>query len=160
MNEALFTQFTHFMNLLQRINNTQPLPQTQSKILMILDKHKTLSQKSLNECMQIRSSSLSELLTKLEGKGYIEKDQDLQDKRIVNLQLTDKGRAGIKNITRTQNDMIDHVFSPLSEDEKSQLVSAMEKIIDFIDDEVDTENNNFCCECGICTYGYKKKRRA
>lgn len=159
--EALFTQFNHFSNLVNRLSSQEyaQISQGQGKILRILNKHGSLSQKELAECMQIRAASMSELLSKLEAKGYIEKKADSIDKRMFNISLTKPGAKEAGKLRKVNTEMFNRIFSVLTEKEKELLSSFMCRIIASIDDKADDGAGGFCVECGLCTQGYKRKTR-
>ena len=150
--EQLLTQFSYFSNLLQRTNKEQ----AQGKILRILKHHGELSQKILTHCLQVRAASLSELLTKLENKGFIVRTVNTQDKRIFNIALTHEGHKEAEMLEKQNDEKLEKIFSDITETERTQLSAIMFKLIDSIDDSTDTEGSDFCEECGLCVYGYKR----
>lgn len=156
INDVLYTQLNHCTNLIQRLQSSkyQQLPQGQGKILRILSRHGVVSQKRIAECMQIRSPSVTELVLKLEAKGYVERSADTDDRRVYNISLTDKGRQEALLIENINKKLFEEFFSNLDDAEKKILSELLCKTISFSKHE--SKGCNFCKECGICSMGYKK----
>ena len=64
---------------------------SQQRLLGLLDEMGPTSQKKIQEILDIKCGSLSELCTKLLDKGYIEKSRDENDRRNAVLKITEKG---------------------------------------------------------------------
>lgn len=133
--EQLMHQFRHSFNLIRRSfhvshskHEESHLHDGQGMLLRILERHDGITQKDLAEMLQIRPPSLSELVSKLEGKGCIQKLTNEEDKRISNIKLTQKGHAVIKQVREERADMSKEFFSALSEDEQKQLLELLTKI--------------------------------
>jgi DNA-binding MarR family transcriptional regulator len=156
MNDILYTQLNHCINLLHRLQSSQyrQLPQGQGKILRILAKHGTLSHKELAECMQIRSPSTTELVLKLENKGYVARAIDATDRRVFNVSLTDKGREEARVMETVNNKLLRDFFSNLSLSDKQHLSKLLCKAMSA--SVYENACVSFCKECGICSMGYKK----
>ena len=65
----------------------------QGKLLLLILRKEPVGQKELVEMLDIRPSSLSELLKKLEAKGFVTRTPDEQDKRNMIVTLTGEGKA-------------------------------------------------------------------
>lgn len=65
----------------------------QGKILRILAEKKSISQRQLQEILDIQPGSLSEILTKLESKGLILREKCDEDRRAVVVRITPAGEA-------------------------------------------------------------------
>src|SRR5690554_5193273 len=64
---------------------------SQRRVLYIIRKYGTISQRDLLGKLDIRPSSLSEILSKLEGQGYIQKTRSEADKRNFDVSITPEG---------------------------------------------------------------------
>ena len=114
---------------LHKLHNSLPKGRdSQGRILKILAEHEGISQKKLQEIIDIQPGSLSEVLLKLEKLGLICKKQDGDDKRRQNVYITDAGREAFEQLF-TQHEKDSHeFFKPLSEDEKQTLLDIMKKL--------------------------------
>lgn len=73
------------------VHHTDGQHSGQGRILHILAKEGELTQRELQERLMIQAGSLSELVTKLETKGMLVREQDENDKRKVRLKITSAG---------------------------------------------------------------------
>ena len=78
--------------------------------------------------MNIRPASLSELLKKLNQKGYLSKKQNTDDRRITNYFLTDSGKSYISSMQDERKQLGEELFATLSLTEKEQLHQILNKL--------------------------------
>lgn len=97
----------------------------QQRILKILKYYSDMSQNELQNLLGIQAGSLSEILSKMEKKGFIEKEKDPTDKRKTQLKLTQVGEDALKTDQSKQEDTL----SVLTKDEKEQLESILDKYL-------------------------------
>jgi DNA-binding MarR family transcriptional regulator len=67
------------------------LTYTQYITMMAMWEHHSLSVKDLGRILHLDSGTLTPLLKKLEDKGYVIRERDPADERVVNITLTDQG---------------------------------------------------------------------
>ena len=82
----------------------------------------------LQEILLIQAGSLSEIVGKLEAKGYLTKERDAQDQRKLILKVTPKGRK-----TPEEKQYIksrEELFSSLSDPEQKQLKKLLQKLLE------------------------------
>jgi DNA-binding MarR family transcriptional regulator len=97
----------------------------QGKILVILKVRPEISQKDLSSMLDMRPQSLGEFLAKLEKNGYIARTPSETDHRVVNIKLTEKGRA-----VTEQEFSYDKIFDCLSEEKQVNLSNYFSRIIE------------------------------
>lgn len=102
----------------------------QGKILKILSQNPGITQKELQEMMEIQSGSMSEIITKLETRGFVERTKDENDKRVTRLSMTEEGRAFVEikksQPKRSEKDMLE----ALTDEEQKQLETLLKKLSD------------------------------
>lgn len=101
---------------------------SQKRILIILNELGAITQRALTERLGIQPGSVSEVLTKLENARLITRSSSAADRRTANIMLTEKGEKLAVEMTKQRNKRHDEMFSCLLEDEKSTLLSLLEKI--------------------------------
>jgi DNA-binding MarR family transcriptional regulator len=74
----------------------------QQRVLAVLNLEDGLVQNYLAEVLDLRPSSLAELLKKMESSGDIQRKEDAADKRIKRIFLTATGRKKSRKITGTK----------------------------------------------------------
>ena len=77
-----------YMPLLDQLDLTY----TQYIVMMVLWEEKHVNEKFLCEALCLKSNTMTPLLKKLEGKGYITKTRDRGDERKLVISLTEAGR--------------------------------------------------------------------
>ncbi len=140
LSETLLEQVRNCTNLVHRLMHSEHhavhpsaeeanIGRGQGLVLRILAEEDGLAQSEITEKLDIRPSSLGELVTKLERNGYVERRQNETDKRVVNVFLTEKGREAESKFINPRREAAKSWFAGLSEEEKSQLSELMGKMI-------------------------------
>ena len=101
----------------------------QGRILALLKLKDDVSTKDLSMVLGIRVSSLNEMLAKLEKNGYVERHPSEDDKRVMLVTLTEKGRDA-----NQEEDGPASLFSCLSTEEQEQLGDYLDRIIAALED--------------------------
>lgn len=116
----------------------------QQRVLAILRLEDGLSQRYLTEVLDLRPSSVAELLKKLETNGDITRKEDDNDKRTKLVYLTEAGRKKAdKNASLKDEDYSETFFSGLNEDEKQSFSDNLTKIANGWDDDFKQQADKF-----------------
>ena len=97
----------------------------QDGILAIIAQHSGITQKELGEKLGIQPASVSELLMKLERKGLVARGKSEQDRRSIQVQLTEAGRQLSDASVEDHSDP----FQVLSHQEQEHLRFLLEKLL-------------------------------
>ena len=103
----------------------------QGRILAALQMKDNISTKDLSYLLGLAVSSLNEFLAKLEKGGYITREASEQDKRVMLVKLTEKGKAQQQGQPENASDFGD-IFDCLTETEQKNLGEYLDKIIDAL----------------------------
>lgn len=95
---------------------------SQNRILSILKKDGSITQRQLTEQLGIQPGSASEVLGKLEAAGLILRTPSEEDRRTTTVSLTEEGAAKAGETHRSP------LFSCLTEEEKETLLPLLEKL--------------------------------
>ncbi len=108
------------------------LPEGQPKVLYILYYCEGCFQKDLAERCRIRQSTLTVMLEKLEGKGYIRKERTVVSggKRAYNIYLTEAGRKMAEQVIALIEDLEEQSMKGFSRKERELLLSMLERVTD------------------------------
>lgn len=102
---------------------------SQKRILIILDEvGSSITQRELTERLGIQPGSASEVVAKLENAGYIKRTPSEKDRRTANIELTEIGKVVAAEARKQRICRHEEMFSCLSEDEKEELLSLLEKV--------------------------------
>ena len=101
---------------------------SQKRILIILHEVGKITQRALTERLGIQPGSASEVIAKLESAELITRTPSESDRRTADIQLSDKGRELASQAINQRRHRHEEMFSCLSEDEKTELLTLLEKI--------------------------------
>jgi DNA-binding MarR family transcriptional regulator len=105
----------------------------QRRILVTLLKQEGLTQKELQDLLEISSGALSEILQKMEEASLVERKKSCDDKRQVKLALTPEGKALALQVKEHYIRTLKRMFECLSEQEKEHLGGILEKLVEHLD---------------------------
>ncbi|CUS25539.1 MarR family transcriptional regulator [Paucilactobacillus oligofermentans DSM 15707 = LMG 22743] len=102
----------------------------QDRVLAVLAKENNLTQSYLAEILDLRPSSLAELLKKMENSGDIIRIEDDQDKRVKHIQLTTQGKSKTSKLASSKKSNASDTFlTGLDDQQQVELRDALGKII-------------------------------
>lgn len=104
------------------------------RLLILLANKDGLTNTQISEALDIRPSSVSALVARLEDGGIIERRDSDDDKRQALIFLTDSGKALIAKRRSERAETAAAVFNPLSEEEQQQLATLLQKLLDGLGD--------------------------
>lgn len=104
--------------------------QGQGRLLILLSRQESMTQKELADITQRRSATLSEQLELMEKGGLIIREKNPNDKRNVDIRLTQKGREAAVEAENERVATADTLFSVLEDEEKEQFYRTLGKLIE------------------------------
>lgn len=102
-----------------------------SGTLSALLKSGPVSQRELAEIMNVRAATLSEQIARLDRAGLIERTPNEKDRRSVVVTLSEEGKKEARRCSRERAKYNEELFSVLSEDEKAELASLLERLSEY-----------------------------
>ena len=138
-NHLLFYKFSMINEILDQRNKKQnpemkSITKGQGRLIVLLKRKDNISTKELSEILNISVTSLNETLNKLDQKNFIRKVPSQKDKRVLLVELTEKGR----NLEFKDHKDID-IFDSLSEEEKENMNDYLNRLILYIHDKFKQE---------------------
>lgn len=102
---------------------------SQKRILIVLNEiDGSITQRELTKRLGIQPGSASEVIAKLENEGFVMRLPNETDRRTTDVTLTEAGKAAADQAKGDRDDRHEQMFSCLSETEKDQLLSLLEKV--------------------------------
>lgn len=101
----------------------------QFRVLHLLAEKDNLTNSEIVDALDIRPSSVSALVSKLEANELIERHGSPDDKRVALITLTDKGRDYITGSKKFKDELSESMFESLTSDEQQQLRHLLDKLI-------------------------------
>ena len=118
----------------------------QGRVISLLrQEHDGISQRDLVELLNIRPSSLSEMLDKLESHGLIERRQHETDKRVSNVFITEKGRDAAAHAEEARQKSADTLLAALEPQEQESLSTLLGKVIGSLEAGLGDAEERHCC---------------
>lgn len=111
----------------RRLYHSSCAGRTQGRVLGLLAAG-GMTQREIQERLQIQPGSVSELTGKLELKGFVTRSRDENDRRRVVLSLTPAGRKAAEAAAGRKDVAVR--FDGLTEEERGELAALLEKMID------------------------------
>jgi DNA-binding MarR family transcriptional regulator len=106
----------------------------QQRILMRLNSYGQTTQKELQDVLEISSGALSEILQKMEDSGLISRTKSAEDKRQVDLSLTQLGRETAHSVEEHYHQTLERMFECLSPEQKNQLEQTLGILIAHLEE--------------------------
>lgn len=128
--ERFIDSIQYVGRMMKRNQRDQALPygitKTQWFILRILSR-KPSTIGDLASKLEVRSSSMSQMIDRLELAGLVERKTDPADARSKIVALSDEGKNRMDTISSKRIELLSDPFSQLSEEEQTKIVELMEK---------------------------------
>ena len=101
-------------------------------VLLYLKKHEedTLTQRDLEIGLTLKNPTVTGLLNRLEEKGFITREQNLNDKRSKFIKMTDKTERVLEDAYLYIQELDAKMLNGISEEEQEQLFKHIYKILD------------------------------
>lgn len=125
MDEKLLTQMRNCGHVLRHHTEGKG---GQGRILSILESQGPMTQRALVDIVDVSPAALSEVLGKLEANDWVDRTRSEEDKRHVDIRLTDGGVQAAQANRTEKGIKSQALFSALSEEEQVTLLELLEKL--------------------------------
>ena len=141
--DELFDKYMLIRQMTEAVRNKNtskagPLGDTtrgRGRVLALLKQKDGVSTKDMATIMGIRVSSLNEVLGKMEKEGYVERTASPDDRRVMLVWLTDKGKA----VQLPDQNLPQVLFGTLNQGAQNQLCMHFEQMIASLQNELEEE---------------------
>lgn len=96
-------------------------------VLMVLSEHDALPVLQLGEKLSFQSGTITPIIKKMEANGLISRVRSHMDERIVNVELTQKGKQLCSELTHIPEQLFQ--ASELTKEEYEQLMKLTRKVV-------------------------------
>ncbi len=103
------------------------------RLLACISDHPRVSSRDLCEILDLRPSSLSEMLARAEAEGWIIRAVDEDDRRIQRVILSPKGEAFIAEMEAARKKDLDRKTACFTEEEKAQFCALCNKLSEHLE---------------------------
>ena len=109
------------------------LTEHQGRILSQLDTEDPTMVTELAEYMGVTPSTMSLNLKRLEGAGFVTRTRDPEDRRVMNVLLTEPGRRTREAVTLLDPDRVDAMLSGLRPEDRRRALDGLAILADAAD---------------------------
>lgn len=147
----LLGKLRRLINLMQRArtqefsNHDFNMVDGKGRLLSVLKQKDGLTQRELCEELDIRPSSVGELVRKLEANGLVMRQNNADDRRVMNVYLTESGREFVDKTSSVQSEIRANLFKEISEEEKDTFARVLQKMIISLENEYPMQNADTDC---------------
>ena len=110
-----------------------PFPPAVGRLLACVAENRRVSSRDLCEFLDLRPSSLSEMLARAESEGWITRTTDEDDRRIQRVDLSEKGEAFIAKMEEARKKDLERRTSCFTEEEKAQFCALSDRLSEHLE---------------------------
>ncbi|MFC4531158.1 MarR family winged helix-turn-helix transcriptional regulator [Sphaerisporangium dianthi] len=114
--------------LVLRLNTPGGLSLTSAATLGTLDRSGPCRLTELAAHEGVTQPAMTQLVSRLQEAGLVERAGDAHDGRVVRVHITDAGRAALAERRKARADALARLLSRLGEDERASLIAALPAI--------------------------------
>lgn len=85
---------------------------------------------------KVSKPAVSKVVASLEQKGLISKTRSASDARVIELQVSDKGKSALLSLLRAFEDIADNLRSKIGEEEFDRFIETMDKANSIIAEDL------------------------
>lgn len=134
LNELLVRYFNDILQIEEKVLKQGPFSDlyvTETHIIDAIGLHKKRTMTEVANDLKITVGTLTTAINKLIKKGYVERTRIEQDRRLVLIGLTDKGKKAYKAHEAFHQEMINTMLNQFTKEEEKVIVSAVKKLSTF-----------------------------
>src|SRR5262245_12461886 len=107
----------------------EPVSMSEHQALMELSSGEELSQTALAVRLRLEKSTISRLAVQMEGRGWLERNRDTADARLVRLRLTPRGAALAQDLAEVKAGKLQGMLKAVPEGDRESVVQALKVVI-------------------------------
>ncbi len=134
LNRLLVSFFKYIMELEEKkliTDEFSDITYNDMHVIEAIGLDEPLKMSQIAKKLAVTTGTLTKSMDALEKKGYVRRERSRNDKRVVNIILTDKGVHAYRHHERFHQDMIAFVLDNVSDEESRVLRGALERLMDY-----------------------------
>ena len=101
--------------------------------LLTIDENQPVTATQIAKNVHLSPSTVVGVLDRLEEKGFVRRERDRNDRRRIQLYVTDEGRELAQSAPSPLQDKLSEAFSTLDEQEQSTIALSLQRIVDLME---------------------------
>ena len=146
MDSELNLRLLGMLHQISYLMQTQEKFRGQGRLLVLLNRYGALTQRELIELTGRRSATLSEQLEGMERAGLIVRRKNEQDKRNVDVELTEQGKLAAAKALQNRQAYADELFAAVPQRKKQQLAGLLDSLLHTWDIPINEEEYQYHAE--------------
>ena len=143
MDSELNLRLLGMLHQISYLMQTQEKFRGQGRLLVLLNRYGALTQRELIELTGRRSATLSEQLEGMEKSGLILRHKNEQDKRNVDVELTEQGKKAAIGAMQNRQAYADELFDTIPQRKKQQLAGLLDSLLHTWDIPINEEEYQY-----------------
>lgn len=108
-------------------------------ILDILNSQGASKMTDLAKKMKVTTAASTGIVQRLVVQGYVLREYDEKDRRLIMIKLSPKGSEILKKINQQRTQLVTRIFSQISEDDRAEYLRILLQVKDILDKEENQE---------------------
>ena len=104
-------------------------------ILELLNRQGASKMTELAKFMQVTTAASTGIVQRLVLLGYVQREYDQKDRRIIRIKLSAKGSEVLKKISQQRTQLVTKIFGQISEDDRGEYLRILMQVKDILDKE-------------------------
>ena len=100
----------------------------QFNALVTIIRHDDLTMGSLCRHLFLASSTVTDLIDRMERNGLVERMRDARDRRVIRLRALSKGRDMLREVMRARLEYLSEILEEFSDEEVEELESSLDRL--------------------------------
>lgn len=106
---------------------------SQGYTMLTLPESESMTMNALSEAMGLANSTMTRMIDQLVGKGFVRREADEEDRRVVCVSLTAQGKETRRNLEQAQQYFFGQVLTEIPQDERHVFLQVLERIVAAIE---------------------------
>ncbi len=131
LNDALVKLFRDVMDLEEQAIITdeyQDITNNDMHVIQAIGTGEPKNMSAIAKELSVTVGTLTIAMNSLVKKGYVTRERGKEDRRVVYISLSEKGKRAYEHHEKFHHDMIDAILEDLTPDETDSLVKALAKL--------------------------------
>lgn len=108
---------------------------------MIILQHGTCTMSEIANALGVSLSAITGIIDRMVKHGFVERLRDDSDRRLVRVQLTEKGTSILNELHQHKNRHLRSMLGVLNDSDRASLIELIQKIIDALHQQKSLSNN-------------------
>ncbi len=102
---------------------------SQGYTMLTLPESKSMTMNALSEAMGLANSTMTRMIDQLVDKGFVRRETDNEDRRVVRVSLTSQGQETRRNLEQAQQYFFGLVLTEIPQEERHDILQVLERIV-------------------------------